>query len=94
MDFNNHFGAIDGWLGCPSCERPIDARALMADTKLRLLVELQQELEQKQLATPKVLAVIAGWESLQREISEAALENRPPVVTTANVARRRRARKP
>ena len=93
MHFDNHFGAIDGWLGCPSCERPIDARALMADAKLRLLIELQQVLEEMRLATPHVLAVLGGWACLQREISETAIENRPPTITTASATRRRRARK-
>ena len=76
----NNFEASDGWVGCSTCERPVDARVLVADAKLRFLMEVQLALEAKGLTTPEVLGVIRDCAGVLEEVRDAAVENRPPVV--------------
>jgi len=57
------YAALDGWLGCPTCGRPVNARIPTENAKRVLLLDLQRRLESEGLASERVLAVLGALDS-------------------------------
>lgn len=70
-DSPNQFLAQEGWLGCPHCGRPANARLLLLDAQRRFLRGLVRDLEEKGLKESVGAAALAkALSDVQETIAE------------------------